>query len=459
MTGIMMAVINVVPQTTSIPTPTLYLDAIDYTGSGTTWPAENGFNDATLVNTPTYVAPSPTYFDFDPASGEKATVPDLGDFNRWTVESWFRVTSSLTGQVTAVVCNQFDSSNLNFSMGTNRSPTSYNICVGFYDGAWRTTTGFAPTLNTWYHCVGTYDGTTIRQYVNAVQDSTLSYSGTSQSGGEVRIASRWDSQTAPTDFFPGDVGLVRIWDSALTATQVSSLYDQNLARFSLTPTTTSFTTVETTSWTAPTGVSRVQYLVVGGGGGAGNGYDNAGGGGGGAGMVLADYLDVSPGTTYTVTVGGGGAGGADARTNNAGTAGNNSVLGSITALGGGQGLGSRTGGTAGAAQISNTTAPTGGSGSGGGAGGKGGGGAGGAGSNNSGATGGTGGAGVSNSITGSAVTYGVGGDGGGAGAPTTDGANGTANRGNGGQGGKSNSTDSAKGGDGGSGIVVVRYGS
>lgn len=276
MTGIMMAVMNVIPQTTAIPTPTLYLDATDYTGSGTTWPAENGFNDATLVNTPTYVAPSPTYFDFDPASGEKATVPDLGDLNRWTVESWFRVTSSLTGQVTAVVCNQFDSSNLNFSMGTNRSPTSYNICIGFYDGAWRTTTGFAPTLNTWYHCVGTYDGTTIRQYVNAVQDSTLSYSGTSQSGGEVRIASRWDSQTAPTDFFPGDVGLVRIWDSALTASQVQELYDQNSERFSNSVVTTNLegywdpslvssypgtgTTINNVSGSAPNGtMSNITY--------------------------------------------------------------------------------------------------------------------------------------------------------------------------------------------------------
>lgn len=219
----------------------------------------------------------------------------------------------------------------------------------------------------------------------------------------------------------------------------------------------SFTSTGTTTWTAPAGVTSVEYLVVGGGGGAGNGYDNAGGGGGGGGMVLTGTLSVTPGQSYTVTVGTGGTGGADTRTNNPGTAGNPSVFASVTALGGGQGLGSRTGGAAGAAQVGSTTAPTGGSGSGGGNGGKGGGGAGGAGSANSGATGGAGGAGTVSSITGSSVTYGVGGAGGGAGTPTTDGANGTANRGNGGQGGKSGSTDSARGGDGGSGIVVLRF--
>jgi hypothetical protein len=175
-------------------------------------------------------------------------------------------------------------------------------------------------------------------------------------------------------------------------------------------------------------------------------------------MVLAGNVAVTPGTSYTVTVGAGGAGGADARTNNPGTAGSNSVFGSITALGGGQGFGSRTGGAVGAAQIGDTTAATGGTGTGGGAGGKGGGGATGAGNANSGASGGAGGAGAASTIIGSSVTYGVGGAGGGAGAPTTDGANGTANRGNGGQGGQSNSADSARGGDGGSGVVVIRYG-
>ena len=219
----------------------------------------------------------------------------------------------------------------------------------------------------------------------------------------------------------------------------------------------SFTTVGSTTWTAPAGTTSVEYLVVGGGGGAGNGYDNAGGGGGGAGMVLTGTVSVTPGQTYDITVGGGGAGGADTRTNNPGTAGSPSAFDTITALGGGQGLGSRTGAAAGAAQVGSTSAATGGGGSGGGLGGKGGGGSTGAGSDNSGAIGGNGGAGSTLTITGSSTTFGVGGAGGGAGTPTTDGNNGTANRGNGGQGGKSGSADSSKGGNGGSGIVALKF--
>ena len=218
----------------------------------------------------------------------------------------------------------------------------------------------------------------------------------------------------------------------------------------------SFTTIGTTSWTAPAGVTSVEYLVVGGGGGAGNGYDNAGGGGGGAGMVLTGTTLVTPGDSYTITVGDGGTGGANARANNPGTSGNNSVFGSITALGGGNGLGSRTGGSAGSAQIGSTTAATGGSGSGGGFGGKGGGGALTSGSNNSGATGGSGGNGLTSNISGSNVTYGVGGGGANAGIQNA-GTNGTVNTGNGGRAGGATTASSTGGGNGGSGIIILKY--
>jgi len=53
----------------------------------------------------------------------------------------------------------------------------------------------------------------------------------------------------------------------------------------------SFTTVGTTSWTAPAGVTSVQVLVVGGGGGGGSerGSGGVSGGLGGSGIVIVRY--------------------------------------------------------------------------------------------------------------------------------------------------------------------------
>lgn len=208
-----------------IPEPVLFLNPINYTG-GDIWYDVNGTgNDATLYNSPAY---NQTYFSFDKDLYEYAAIPDIGSLSTWSVEAWFKVTSSLTGQITYVIGNEFDlSTNINFGIGTISAPASYNIAVGFFDGAWRSTNGFAPALNTWYHCVGTYDGTTIKQYVNGVLSTQLSYAGTPQSGGEVRIARRWDSTDNDSiNFFPGDVGLVRIYSDVLTAEQVLSNYNQ-----------------------------------------------------------------------------------------------------------------------------------------------------------------------------------------------------------------------------------------
>jgi len=75
------------------------------------------------------------------------------------------------------------------------------------------------------------------------------------------------------------------------------------------------------TWTAPAGVTSVNVAMVGGGGGGGyamqsttsGSTSNAGGGGGGGGVVRGT-VSVTPGTTYTVTVGAGGAGGSGTTT-------------------------------------------------------------------------------------------------------------------------------------------------
>lgn len=215
------------------PTLLLELDAANYSGSGSTWTAATGSN-ATLYMSPAYTASSPTYFTFDPGDVEYASVPNIGNLSTWTVEAWFRVNSTLTGTVTSVICNEFDlTTNLNFSIGTNSAPGSYNICVGYWkSGNWYTTSGFAPSIGTWYYVVGTYDGSTIKQYNNGVINTTISGGPTPASGGEVRIARRWDSSDlVSSNFFPGDIAITRVYSGAKDATAVTASWNADKARF------------------------------------------------------------------------------------------------------------------------------------------------------------------------------------------------------------------------------------
>lgn len=224
------------------------------------------------------------------------------------------------------------------------------------------------------------------------------------------------------------------------------------------------------NWTAPTGVTSVQVLVVGGGGAGGGsnaGNNYAGGGGGGAGGYISQTYTVVPGNSYTVTVGAGGTG-TTAQGNNGG----NSVFATLTAIGGGGGgegssggatasTAGRNGGSGGGAGGINTGnatfgTATAGQGNNGGSSffnsgilscGGGGGGSNGPGTN---AEGNNAGPGTANSITGTNVTYARGGSGecGQNGAGVAGGAN----TGNGGGGSGRLSTTGAAGG---SGIVVI----
>jgi hypothetical protein len=230
---------------------------------------------------------------------------------------------------------------------------------------------------------------------------------------------------------------------------------------------------------------NVEYLVVAGGGGGGAGQ----GGGGGAGGYRTSTLSATPGTPYTVTVGGGGQGGTIFQQNRLAAPGSPSVFASITGNGGGGGGNDDGTGPSGA------TGQPGGSGGGGGAGGGpfpggpgnqgnpggnggnnlsggGGGGAGGGGSPApNGVTGGAGGIGAPNSITGSAVYYAGGGGGcgnstGGAGTPTTGGggssnggdpSNGNPGTVNTGGGGGASRGSVGVAGTGGPGVVIIAY--
>lgn len=99
--------------------------------------------------------------------------------------------------------------------------------------------------------------------------------------------------------------------SLITATSTQSGKTAALTlNFEITDTTippgqVTFTTVGTTTWTVPEGVTSISAVCVGGGG-RGLAFNNGGGGGGGGDLRYASSLDVTPGETLNIKVGAGG---------------------------------------------------------------------------------------------------------------------------------------------------------
>jgi hypothetical protein len=217
----------------------LYLDAANkksYRGSGNTWfDLTTNRRNATLFNTPSFSNVNGGTLSFSDTSFQYATIPNIGSLTNFSIESWARTNKSLTGKVTTIVTNQYDLvSNLNYSLGTNNAAASYNMTFGFFNGAWRNVTGFDMTINTWYHMIGTYNGSSVILYVNGVAGTPLSYVGTATSGGEIRIARRWDDvANNAAYFFSGDIPVVKIYNRALSASEVLQNFNATRNRFGI----------------------------------------------------------------------------------------------------------------------------------------------------------------------------------------------------------------------------------
>lgn len=107
------------------------------------------------------------------------------------------------------------------------------------------------------------------------------------------------------------------------------------------------------SWTVPSGVTKILVTMCGAGGGGAGGNNDGGGGGGGGSSILEHVLEVTPTSSYTVTVGAGGAGGAGGNNNGSNGAatsfvGDNYTLSAPGGSGGQSDSGSGAGGAGGA---------------------------------------------------------------------------------------------------------------
>ena len=209
---------------------------LSYPGSGASWydMSGNAYN-ATLTNSPTYSVSNSGILTFARASSQYAeTASSFPSLSNWTIESWVKFTTvpSANTTVSAIITNVYNGSNLNFCFTTDVDGTANKgMYVAFFNGAWRYAPYHVPSAGVWYHYVGTYNGATIIMYVNGSSYSSTAYVGTSSSGGTVRIARRWDSDTSVGNFINGAIPVARIYNRALSATEVLQNYNASKTRF------------------------------------------------------------------------------------------------------------------------------------------------------------------------------------------------------------------------------------
>jgi concanavalin A-like lectin/glucanase superfamily protein/galactose oxidase-like protein/Big-like domain-containing protein/Kelch motif protein len=151
--------------------------------------------------------------------GSSVTVNDSNSLDLttgMTIEAWVYPTVASTNWSTAVMKEQ--SNGLAYVLYAGSPANQPNVYI--YPSAEQGVAGTAPLpLNTWSHLAGTYDGITLRLYVNGAQVASKAVSGSIVSStGALRIGgnSVWG------EYFQGIIDEVRIYSRALSQTEIQN---------------------------------------------------------------------------------------------------------------------------------------------------------------------------------------------------------------------------------------------
>ena len=172
---------------------------------------------------PSFGATGSNFFD-TPSS------PSL-QLSQFSVASWFKTSSDFATDVTIVNKGGFGSEtagqNMNYGIWMN---SAEKVKGGFESS---TGTDFYVTSpnsyadNQWHYAVVTYDGSTVKLYIDGALVGSKTTSGTSpDKAGTQPVRVGANSRTTPptANFFIGNVDEVRVWNDDLTTQQVSDAF-------------------------------------------------------------------------------------------------------------------------------------------------------------------------------------------------------------------------------------------
>ena len=198
-------------------------------------------NNGTLVNGATWNATGRfgAAASFD-GSNDMITIPDANSLdltNGMTVEAWIRPTN-LSGYKT-ILCKDRTSSAFSYVLSANNSALlsgsqrpNARIRIGSNT---RTVTGTSKlSTNTWTHVATTYNGSTLRLYINGVQVSSLNTTGNmTVSSDMLRIGG---SPSLGSQYFAGLIDEVRVYNRALSQAEIQADMNTPIGADAISPT-------------------------------------------------------------------------------------------------------------------------------------------------------------------------------------------------------------------------------
>lgn len=154
-----------------------------------------------------------------------------------TVEAWIRPTSmGFNNYDNSIVCkHSWSQGEQGYVLRSGNGQVDFSVCGKDANGtsiSWvgATSPAASITTNTWYHVAGTYDGDSVRIYINGVQKGATALPDGMIPGlaYPIAIGKLSDGAQFQTRYFAGQIDEVRIWNRALDASDILSRYNHHL---------------------------------------------------------------------------------------------------------------------------------------------------------------------------------------------------------------------------------------
>jgi hypothetical protein len=233
------------------PTPIVIPDPVasylPTNGTTSTWTDTVGTLNATMTGSPTYSSSLGYTFDGSTQYGRIASSNGINNFNNtdtYSVEVWFNPSSGqplLPADNTSIIEKWNSSNQSRYPYVVRYQESQTRAYIASWDGTNFPTVSISDVAtNTWVHVVGVFDFTTgvklMTAYKNGTSAGTASLAslGTISNTSDVGIAQRIEpSPAAPSKLLKGSIGLVRFYNTALSAAQVSKLFTDTRITFGI----------------------------------------------------------------------------------------------------------------------------------------------------------------------------------------------------------------------------------
>ena len=203
-----------------------------YNGNGTTWTDLSGKGySGTLINNPTFS--DTTGFTLN-GSNQYVNVPAITSSmlaNGFTWAGWVKTTAFASSWMWPFSTSTGNWLQLGKISGTGG--IRFDSAGTFYTGGSLDATGVNIADGNWHYLVGTWD--TQNRYIyfdGTFQVSTASTPGTNQSAWGNMILG---CHPGPAEFWNGQLGIMKIYNRALSATEIQKNYNALAPRYGLTP--------------------------------------------------------------------------------------------------------------------------------------------------------------------------------------------------------------------------------